>query len=302
MSIFLYIFIVFAFIISNVFQLFSSISIETQIIISTFFIMLVGIPHGSLDHLLLPTQSSNSKKKFYIFYLGLILLNLIVWSFSHKLGLLVFFFISSYHFGESQLYRFNLKNNLITHFTYFFWGCSVILSFLYYNIDEFVTLSNSYVDTQNLLMNVNTNLFSYLFFFCNGIILMLFLSFIYRLKMKVSDILSEVFFLFIIHLSSFLFPLLICFTLFFIVLHSLPSLVNQYKYFQTTKNNFALRDFIYLMAPYSLVSIFFILFISFCSYIEVINYSIPLISIILISVITLPHSFIILKFNDSLTS
>ena len=302
MSIFLYIFIVFAFIISNVFQLFSSISIETQIITSTFFIMLVGIPHGSLDHLLLPTQSFNSKKKFYIFYLGLILLNLIVWSFSHKLGLLVFFFISSYHFGESQLFRFNLKNNLITHFTYFFWGCSVILSFLYYNIDEFVTLSNSYVDTQNLLINVNTNLFSYLFFFCNGITLMLFLSFIYRLKMKVSDILSEVFFLFIIHLSSFLFPLLICFTLFFIVLHSLPSLVNQYKYFQTTKNNFALRDFIYLMAPYSLVSIFFILFISFCSYIEVINHSIPLISIILISVITLPHSFIILKFNDSLTS
>ena len=302
MSIFLYIFIVFAFIISNVFQLFSSISIETQIITSTFFIMLVGIPHGSLDHLLLPTQSSNSKKKFYIFYLGLIILNLIVWSFSHKLGLLVFFFISSYHFGESQLFRFNLKNNLITHFTYFFWGCSVILSFLYYNIDEFVTLSNSYVDTQNLLINVNTNLFSYLFFFCNGITLMMFLSFIYRLKMKVSDILSEVFFLFIIHLSSFLFPLLICFTLFFIVLHSLPSLVNQYKYFQTTKNNFALRDFIYLMAPYSLVSIFCILFISFCSYIEVINYSIPLISIILISVITLPHSFIILKFNDSLTS
>ena len=302
MSIFLYIFIVFAFIISNVFQLFSSISIETQIITSTFFIMLVGIPHGSLDHLLLPTQNFKSKLKFYIFYLGLILLNLIVWSFSHKLGLLVFFFISSYHFGESQLYRFNLKNNLITHFTYFFWGCSVILSFLYYNIDEFVTLSNSYVDTQNLLMNVNTNLFSYLFFFCNGITLMLFLSYVYRLKMKVSDILSEVFFLFVIHLSSFLFPLLICFTLFFIVLHSLPSLVNQYKYFQTTKNNFALRDFIYLMAPYSLVSIFFILFISFCSYIEIINYSIPLISIILISVITLPHSFIILKFNDSLTA
>ena len=302
MSIFLYIFIVFAFIISNVFQLFSSISIETQIITSTFFIMLVGIPHGSLDHLLLPTQNFKSKLKFYIFYLGLILLNLIVWSFSHILGLLVFFFISSYHFGESQLYRFNLKNNLITHFTYFFWGCSVILSFLYYNIDEFVTLSNSYVDTQNLLINVNLNLFSYLFFFCNGITLMLFLSFIYRLKMKVSDILSEVFFLFVIHLSSFLFPLLICFTLFFIVLHSLPSLVNQYKYFQTTKNNFALRDFIYLMAPYSLVSIFFILFISFCSYIEIINYSIPLISIILISVITLPHSFIILKFNDSLTA
>ena len=71
MSIFLYIFIVFAFLISNVFQLLNSISIETQIITSTFLIMLVGIPHGSLDHLLLPTQNFKSRLRFYIFYLGL---------------------------------------------------------------------------------------------------------------------------------------------------------------------------------------------------------------------------------------
>lgn len=302
MSIFLYIFIVFAFIISNVFQLFSSISIEAQIIISTFFIMLVGIPHGSLDHLLLPSQNLKSKVKFYVFYLGLIILNLLIWAWSQTIGLILFFIISSYHFGETQLFKFKFKNNLLSHFTYLCWGASIIISFIFYNIDEFITLSNSYVDTQNLLSNINLKSFSYIFYYSNGITLLLFLSFIFILQIKVNDIISEIFFLFVIHLSSYLFPLLICFTLFFIVLHSLPSLVNQYSYFKIAKNNFTFRDFISLIAPYSLISILFILFISFCSYIEIIHYSIPLISIILISVITLPHSFIISRFNASLTS
>ena len=301
MSIFLYIFIVFAFLISNVFQLFNSISIETQIITSTFLIMLVGIPHGSLDHLLLPTQNFKSRLRFYIFYLGLIILNLLVWNFSHISGLVLFFIISSYHFGESQLYKFNLKNKLMTHFIYLCWGVSVIFSFLFYNIDELQLLSNSYVDTRNLISNINLDSFSYLFLASNIITLILFTLCIYKFKLKANKIISEVFFLFVIHLSSFLFPLLICFTLFFIILHSLPSLVNQYNHFKKVNNKFTLKDFIYLMTPYSLVSILFLLFICFCSYTNVINYSVPLISIILISVITLPHSFIISKFNESLT-
>ena len=61
MSIFLYIFIVIAFVISNLFQLFSTISVEAQIITSTFFILLVGVPHGSLDHILIP----KNQKQFY---------------------------------------------------------------------------------------------------------------------------------------------------------------------------------------------------------------------------------------------
>ena len=301
MSIFLYIFIVFSFVISNVFQLFNTISIESQIITSTFFIMLVGIPHGSLDHLLIPNQNTNSKLKFYIFYVGLILLNLLIWKFSLVLGLLLFFFISSYHFGESQLFKFEIKNKLISHISYLFWGASVIFSFFFYNLEELVILSNSYEDTRNLLSNINLNIFSYLYFFSNAITILLFLIFVTKLNFKITRVISEVFFLFVIHLSSFLFPLLICFTLFFIILHSLPSLVNQYNYFRASNLNFVIKDFIVLMAPYSLLSILFILFISFCSYSNVINYSIPLISIILISVITLPHSFIISKFNETLT-
>tara|TARA_B000000475_G_scaffold163452_1_gene131516 strand:- start:126 stop:917 length:792 start_codon:yes stop_codon:yes gene_type:complete len=262
--------------------------------------MLVGIPHGSLDHLLLPTQNFKSRLRFYIFYLGLIILNLLVWNYSQISGLVLFFFISSYHFGESQLYKFNLKNKLVTHFTYLCWGVSVIFSFLFYNIDELQLLSNSYEDTRNLISNLNLDSFSYLFLASNIITLILFTFCIYKFKVKANKVISEVFFLFVIHLSSFLFPLLICFTLFFIILHSLPSLVNQYNHFKKANNRFTLKDFIYLMTPYSLVSIIFLLFISFCSYTNVINYSVPLISIILISVITLPHSFIISKFNESL--
>ena len=134
MTIFLYIFIVIAFIISNVFQLFNSISIETQIITSTFFIMLVGIPHGSLDHLLLPNQNFKFKIKILYILFRIDSFKFINLEFSLVLGLLLFFIISSYHFGESQLFKFDIKNKLISHISYLFWGASVIFSFFFYNI------------------------------------------------------------------------------------------------------------------------------------------------------------------------
>lgn len=302
MSIFLYIFIVIAFVISNLFQLFNTISIEAQIITATFFILLVGVPHGSLDHILIPRHTLNSKIKFYIFYLGLIVLNLLIWHYNQVLGLTIFLLISSYHFGETQLFHLNLKNNLLPHFTYLIWGSSVLFTFIFYNIPEFIELSNAYSDTQNLLTHFDLDSLVYLFYFTNGLIITLFLSFVLFFSVKPGLLISEAFFLFVMHLSSFLFPLIICFSLFFIVLHSLPSLSNQYNHFKSTNDNFSLKKFILLMVPYSSISVLFIIFICFCSHMDYIDYSIPLISIVLISVITLPHSFIIQKFNNSLTS
>ena len=152
--------------------------------------MLVGIPHGSLDHLLLPNQNFKSKLRFYIIYIGLILLNLFVWGFSNMIGLILFFLISSYHFGESQLYKFDLKNKLISHFSYLCWGASVIVSFLFYNIDEIVFLSNSYEDTRNLFSKINFNLFSYLFIISNTTTLILYIYFVYQfnIRKKISSI------------------------------------------------------------------------------------------------------------------
>ena len=151
MSIFLYIFIVIAFVISNVFQLFNSISIETQIIASTFFICWWNTSRISRSSITSKSKFKIKIKILYI-YIGLILLNLFVWGFSNMIGLILFFLISSYHFGESQLYKFNLKNKLLTHFTYLCWGASVIFFFFFYNIDELVFLSKSYEDTRNLYL------------------------------------------------------------------------------------------------------------------------------------------------------
>ena len=169
--------------------------------------MLVGIPHGSLDHLLLPSKGIKSKLRFYLFYLGLIIANLLVWNYSHITGLILFFIISFIIFGESQLFKFKINNKIITHLTYLSWGASVIFSFLFYNIDELQLLSNSFEDTRNLILNINIELFSYLFLLSNIITFIMFILFIYKFKVRVNKVISEVFFLFVIHLSSFLFPL-----------------------------------------------------------------------------------------------
>ena len=73
---------------------------------------------------------------------GLIVLNLLIWHYNKVLGLTIFLLISSYHFGETQLFHLNLKKKILTHFTYLIWGSSVLFTFVFYNTDEFVDLSD----------------------------------------------------------------------------------------------------------------------------------------------------------------
>jgi Brp/Blh family beta-carotene 15,15'-monooxygenase len=66
-------------------------------------LLVVGIPHGAIDHLISnPVFEIRSFKFFLMKYISLIGLYLIVWYFFPLLALLAFLVMSAYHFGQTH--------------------------------------------------------------------------------------------------------------------------------------------------------------------------------------------------------
>ncbi len=120
----------------------------TNLNISTLFCLLliltIGVSHGALDHLkgkkLLTILNI---KKFYIFYLIYILMALsviLIWTIVPAITLIVFLAVASFHFGkEDTQFLINKSSNLIS-ILYFFRGLLIIITPLYFNFDETVTI------------------------------------------------------------------------------------------------------------------------------------------------------------------
>jgi Brp/Blh family beta-carotene 15,15'-monooxygenase len=87
------------------------VSTKTQFIIFLVGILILGVPHGAADLLVANQKAEHEKKVFskysflfkYVFRLGLFAS--ILWFFP-LLGNLLFLLFAAYHFGETDLYRF----------------------------------------------------------------------------------------------------------------------------------------------------------------------------------------------------
>ena len=66
----------------------------------------------------------------------------------------------------------------------------------------------------------------------------------------------------------------------------------EYLFFKSEDANFSMIDFLKLLLPYSMLSIFFTSILLALSHWGFLKISIPYLSIIIISVITLPHAIV----------
>ena len=298
MNFYLFIYIVCSYAITIIFQAYSNIPIDYQIIGSALLLLCIGIPHGTLDHLITYKVQKTNKLKFYTYYLGTIVLFFLLWMIAPNLGFVLFLLISAFHFGETQLHFFFTKNTYISLFIYLNWGVTILFTLLYYNNAELNQMTQLFEDTQVFLSVYDYDTLKPIFIASNLGSILSFVYLFYKNKMSSQSLLAELFFLAVIHLTSFLFPFIICFTLFFIVLHSLPSIVHQFTFFKKFKKDFTKKELIQLMAPYSILSISMSAILIALSHLNYIPFSIPLISLIVISAITLPHTFVMLNFNN----
>ncbi|NNF36144.1 MAG: beta-carotene 15,15'-dioxygenase, Brp/Blh family [Saprospiraceae bacterium] len=268
------------------------VNLEVQLAISLIFIVLIGIPHGAIDHLLVKQEGIKKPIKFYAFYIGLLLLNIVVWITIPVLGLISFLGISAYHFGQSQFASINSIHPYLKRLLYLFWGVSILSGLIYFNFDEVQLILQQSADLSNMIFLPDSiYLKNILVYSSIGSIAILIYC---RIAKSISSeqLITELLFFGLIHVCFFLLPILIGFTLYFIVLHSLKVLIEEFEYLKKIKSNIGLKTFILQLLPYTFLSLLggvVLLVLNVQGYLYM---SGAFLLLVLISSITLPHSIV----------
>jgi Brp/Blh family beta-carotene 15,15'-monooxygenase len=215
---------------------------SAQFIIFLSGILLLGVPHGAAD-LLVATQNANSNKKLFskIRFLAVYMSRLfafaaILWFFPLA-GNLLFILFAAYHFGETDLYQF--KTNTVSGKAFvIFYGLLILSVILLHHFEEVKPLFQLFSAGKENAVFINwldTN--RYPVISVSGILFFT-ATFIYFLKNGHAGTVDKGQFLIrfaVILLILFNLPMLLGFTFYFVVWHSVLSLNNITAYLR--KNN-----------------------------------------------------------------
>jgi Brp/Blh family beta-carotene 15,15'-monooxygenase len=278
-----------------------AIGMDTINIISLGLILLLGIPHGAIDNILFLENNNTRPLYFYAAYLTAIAMNGVIWFIAPVLSMLGFLLLSAYHFGQSQLGQYRLHQRIAAPLIQLSWGLTVILTFVFFNRSELL----SWIQLYNDLTPFKGMLMAESF----GIVLLIFatisvtgLLLLRRLSNLDSRALAEEFAVLTgIWIVAYVLPFLPGFALFFVLVHALRVMQDEYRHFYDSLNWPNLKGFILKLLPLTSISLLGIALLFAGIEIKLIDVSYPLLMIVLISSITLPHAYVMEHFYKRLS-
>jgi Brp/Blh family beta-carotene 15,15'-monooxygenase len=205
----------------------SFLSNKIQVIVGFIFILTFGILHGANDLLLIKNIDSKKEPlsllKLLLYYLivvgfGALLFWIIPW-----FALLLFIVVSGYHFGEQQWQ--NLEKSIVFKLFEFTYGLFILLLLFIFHIKE----------VQEVIRNISTIMVSESYFFAGLAItaftlLILGIYFSRKLIEFKSKWFVETFCLLVFTVIFKVSSLIWGFAIYFILWHSIPSIINQVIY------------------------------------------------------------------------
>ncbi len=212
---------------------------SVQFIIFLFGILVLGVPHGAAD-LLVATQNANSNKtifskfRFLAAYISrLFTFAAILWFFPLA-GNLLFILFAAYHFGETDLHQF--KTNSVTGKLFVIsYGLLILSVILLHHFQEVKPLFQMFNAGKENAVFINwLDINSYNIISVSGILFFT-TTFIYFLRNNNADTKDKGQFLIrfaVILFILFNLPMLLGFTFYFVVWHSVLSLNNIITYLQ----------------------------------------------------------------------
>ena len=262
-------------------------------LICLFLILVIGVSHGSLDHIkgkrLLKIFDIKNVFFFYVSYILLAIFIIIAWVLLPAISLLLFLIVASYHFGKEDTQFLTTNTNSINPLLYFFKGSLIILAPMFFHFDETVTIYKfllvedetfytilDYIETNKILLI--------------GIVLSTLSSvllFIKEFEIKKFVIFLDYFS--IIILNYYLSPL-VAFTLYFCFLHSLRHSISLIFEIDNFDFNNGLIKFLKKALPLTiLTAIFCLISLFFLNNIYDLNSSILKVIFIGLASLTFPH-------------
>ena len=258
---------------------------NSLLLVSLFFILSIGISHGSLDHIkgkkLLKILGFKSSVVFYFGYIFVGLTTIIIWLLFPKLLLFLFLLIAAFHFGKEDSEFLNKRKNI--ELIYFFKGSLIIVAPLLFHKNQTLSIFKSLnfdISTSFLINN------EILYFF----ILLSFISNIFLSLNKSFDAKSLLFmdFLSILILNYFLNPVL-AFTFYFCFLHSIRHSISLIKEINSNLKK-GLPIFIKKALPLTIITIFgYIFALYILNNYNVLSESIYKVIFIGLASLTFPH-------------
>lgn len=230
----------------------SFISNSAQIIVGFAFILTFGILHGANDLLLIRNIDSNKEQlsilKLLLYYLivvgfGALLFWIIPW-----FALLLFIVVSGYHFGEQQ-FQNTEKSNLFKFFE-FTYGLFILMLLFIFHVKE----------VQEVILNITSVAISKNYFSIGLAIttlLLIILGFYFSRKLIEfrSKCILETFYLVVFTIIFKVSSLIWGFAIYFILWHSIPSIINQVIYLNGEFNRKNFGIYIKTAFAYWLISL-----------------------------------------------
>ncbi len=208
---------------------------EVEGFVSYFFIFTFGILHGSNDIRLIQVSAERSKGKVHkmkVFglYVMTVLLILLIFSFFPALALIFFLLISGFHFGEQHWNKNLIKKTKWDVLLFTFYGLFILFIIFYVKHEQASLIIQ---DISGLALEKNSYLIATVVI---GILFLLQLGLYFYFNLLKANIWEELFFLLVFFIIFQTASLLWGFCIYFVVWHSIPSLVDQMNYLYGTSN------------------------------------------------------------------
>lgn len=273
---------------------FYALSLQVQTLIFLAGVIICGIPHGAAD-LLIASKDANDQKvsfsylTFFSKYLGRLIAFLALLLLLPSVGIILFIIIASFHFGETDLSRFD-TDSIKGRFLSFSYGLVVItvivlghfqevktLLFLFQSGREHAHLINWVDHYKTVMLSV-----SLVLFFCS--------IFIYFSGNSENPELSGEFLVnfAVLVFITFNLPMILGLTFYFIFWHSILSIKNIVTYFNAD-NYFPFMMVIRQICFYSLVAIFGIVLFGITGFMFLNSHTMVIYVILGLAVLTAPH-------------
>lgn len=269
---------------------------STQLLICLPFLLFLGIPHGAIDNVLFIQNQELSNAKFISIYLVVVAVNVLAWLIHPPSAYVLFLLISAYHFGQSQFSHYVERQSIFHKALYTAWGSTILLALVLFNYTEVEAIMSQHDEFARFEPLHEYNLTFLLFILSLSSTLGMVLWFCLTKKISLENLFMEAVVLGLILCSFYLLPIVIGFTLYFVILHSLKVLREEFQFLSAKAKVKGVKSFVKLITPFTLFSIAGIAFLFALIHLDIIQLSYGYTLMIVISSITLPHVFVMNSF------
>lgn len=269
------------------------ISNDVQIIMLLSLVLLVGVPHGALDFLVDEQNETLQNNQFsFVKFVSVYLTRLFAFSlfwFLPWLAFSLFIIFSIFHFGETDMSAI-VKPNKYAVLLYFSYGALVLSILLLSHLPE-IQNSLPAVSTflkENNIYSTLINTTPYIILFCS--LLFLVVLFI----QKKSGYIKQISFYDIIQFVCLLFllvylPLMLAFTFYFALWHSILSVRNIFSYFKNFNSEKKFTLICSKSVLFSFLALGSIIGLYFGMKFYMPDFNLLFALLVVLSVLTLPH-------------